>query len=156
MAAKAQTDTAVPAAFDLAEIEAVDSDSLVINHPVTGQPTTWVLQIAGPGHPVTEAINKEAQRERLDLERRIETTRRNGKKWKGDDADPDAERAKTEQRIARRIIGWSPVTHNGQPFPYSQENALSLISEPRWTKVWQQILEHFDSDAAFTKRSAKT
>lgn len=147
---------AAAAAFDLSEIESLDVDELTINHPVTGAPTTWTMQLAGPGHPVTLALQRQAQRERLELNKRIETTRANGKKWKGEDVDPEEEKTRIDRRAAQRILGWSAVTHNGVAFPYTPENALALFAEPRWTKVWQQIMEHFDSDAAFTKRSART
>jgi hypothetical protein len=140
--------------FDLGSIEVADVAKLAIKHPTTGQPTTWVLDIAGPGHPVSEAIQEEASRERLRIDREIMMARANGKKWKGPDIDPEADKARTFGRIAKRILGWSPVTMNGEKFSYSPENALALLREPRFAWVASQILDFFGEDAAFIRASA--
>src|SRR3546814_9825047 len=53
----------------------------------------------------------------------------NGRKWKGDEIDPDAETRRQAERLARRILGWTPVVVNGQDFPYSRANAVALMLE---------------------------
>jgi hypothetical protein len=141
--------------FDLGSIEVADVAKLAIKHPTTGQPTTWVLDIAGPGHPVSEAIQNEAARERLAIEREQTMARVNGRKWKGPDVDPEAENARVFGRIAKRIIGWSRVTMNGEDFPYSAANAVALLREPRFAWVNAQILDFLGEDAAFIRASEK-
>lgn len=140
--------------FDLASVEVADIAKLTIKHPTTGKLTTWILDIAGPGHPVSEAIQNEAARERLQLQREQDMARVNGRKWKGPDVDPDAENKKVYGRIAKRILNWSAVSMNGEAFPYTSENALRLLTEPRFAWVREQALEFFAEDAAFLKASA--
>ncbi len=142
--------------FDLASVQIADVAKLTIKHPTTSAPTTWIIEIAGPGHPVTEALQNEAQRERLLMQRDQEQARVNGRKWKGPDVDPEGETARTFGRIAKRLLGWSPVTMNGEAFPYSAENALAVMREPRFAWVTTQIIEFLGEDAAFIRASAQT
>lgn len=142
--------------FDLGTVQVTDVAKLAIKHPTTGAPTTWVIDIAGPGHPVTEAIQAEAGRERLQLQRDQDMARVNGRKWKAPDADPEAENVKVFGRIAKRLLGWTPVTMNGEAFPYSAENAVKLLREPRFAWVAAQILDFMAEDSAFIQASAKS
>lgn len=155
-AAPAASTSAAPAAFELSEIESVDSAWINVNHPKTGLPTPWRMELAGPGHPATLAIQKEAHRDRLALDRRIENARVNGKKYKADEVDVEADRRQTAERLARRIIGWTPLTVDGKAFEYSPANALVLMTEPRWSRVFEQLVEYLSGEAAFTKGSATT
>lgn len=143
------------APFDLGSVKVADVVDLPIKHPTSGDPTSWVLQIAGPGHAVTLALQNETARERMTIERDQEQARVNGRKWKGPDVDPETERQKTLRRVARRIVGWSPVTMNGQAFPYSADAAAALMLEPRHIWVREQVLAMFGEDAAFIVRSAR-
>lgn len=145
---------AAPAAvFDLAELEAVDSDWLTVKNQA-GHPTTWKVHLAGPGHDVTLAAQREAQAERLAKARRIEMAQVNHRKWKGEEVDAEAEAKRSAEQIARRIIGWTPVVVNGQDFPYSAANAVALMWEPRWAFVQVQVVDYLTSETAFTKGSA--
>src|SRR3546814_358663 len=141
------------AVFDLTEVVAVDSDWITIAGK-DGKPTTWKIELAGPGHPETLAGQREVQAERMAKARRIEAAQVNGRKWKGDEIDPDAETRRQAERLARRILGWTPVVVNGQDFPYSRANAVALMLEPRWSFVQSQVVDYLVSDAAFTKGSA--
>jgi hypothetical protein len=47
------------------------------------------------------------------------------------------------------------VTMNGEPFPYTAENATALLHEPRFSWVAPQFWEFIGSDAAFIEGSAK-
>lgn len=154
MAVKTHDPAPPPAAFDLAALEAVDTEWL--NVLKDGKPTGWRIQLAGPGHPETIAVQREAQAERLTKAKRIEATQVNRKKWKPEDVDADAEAREFAEQLARRIVGWDPVTINGADFPYSRANALALMSEPRWVFVQNQVVEYFLADTAFTKSSATT
>ncbi len=142
--------------FDLGSVQIADVAKLAIKHPTSGAPTTWIIDIAGPGHPVTEAIQVEAQRERLAIEKEQQQARVNGRKWKGPDVDPDAENARVFGRIAKRLLGWTPVTMNGEAFPYTAENALALLREPRFAWVSAQVLDFMAEDSAFIRASAKS
>jgi hypothetical protein len=140
--------------FDLGSVVLQDVAPLTINHPTTGQPTGWVLDIAGPGHDVSIAIGHEMARERMHIAREQEMARVNGRKWKGSEQDPETERKATARRWSRRILGWSAVTMNGAPFPYSAENATALLDEPRFAWVATQFWDFMAADAAFIGSSA--
>ena len=151
---EATTPPAAPALFDLGSITAADTVPLTMRHPITRQATTWVLTLAGPGHPETLAVRNEATRERLEEERAKEVARANGRRWDGPEIDPDRDRAVGIARAARRIVGWSPVTINGVPFPYSRENAQALLTHPDHQWAADQIFNAFADDAAFFRVSA--
>ena len=142
-------------AFDLGSVVVQDTATLTISHPITGEPTTWTMQIAGPGHPETVAIANELTRQRLHLEREQEQARVNGRKWKAPDVDAEQQRRDLAQRFARRILGWSPVTMNGEPFAYTRENAVRLLHEPAYGWVATQFYDFVAADAAFIGSSAK-
>jgi hypothetical protein len=140
--------------FDLGQITAVNAGALVIVHPVTGQATGWTITIAGPEHPVTEAVAKELQAENDARSREIEQARVNGRKWKAPD-DGEAVRKKMTERLARRILGWSPVSFDGAPFEYNAAHALRLMDEGKFQPIAKQVLDYLADEASFTKRSAK-
>ncbi|NKC30202.1 hypothetical protein [Falsiroseomonas selenitidurans] len=142
--------------LDIDSVETADVAILTIHHPATGAATTWKMQIAGPGHAATLALQNEVARERLREEKAQEQARANGRKWKATDLDPEEERLKSMRRVSRRIIGWSDVTLNGQAFPYSAENAFLVMSDPKRGWIAQQVMDFFGSDAAFIKSSART
>ena len=140
--------------FDLGSVSVVDVAKLAVRHPQTTAPTGWIIDIAGPGHPETIALGNETARERLVQQREQEQARVNGKKWKGGDVDPDSERDRNLSRIARRILGWTPVTLNGEAFAYSPANAILLLKEPAYTWAATQVYEFLGEDASFIKTSA--
>lgn len=142
--------------FDLASTAAADMGRLTVLHPKTSEPTTWVIDLAGPAHPETIAIGAEAARERATLEREQATMMARGRKVKLPEVDIEGDRDRTLGRIARRILDWSPVSMNGEAFPYSRENALRLLKDPRYSAVASQILDFLGDDAAFIASSAKT
>lgn len=145
----------VPALFDLGSITAVNTGTLTVLHPVTGEPTNWTITLAGPEHPVTEAISDEIVSENDARQRQQEQARVNGKKWKAPD-EGEAARKKTTERLARRILGWTPVTFDGVAFDYNAINAFRLVDEGKFLPVAKQVIDFLNDDASFTKRSAKT
>lgn len=140
--------------FDLSEIATNDTGTLAIRHPVTGEPTSWVLTLAGPGHPAYEEWSAEGQREAARKSRAIEQARANGKKWKAEESDVEAEEAKARARLSRIILGWTPVRVDGADYPWSKQNAEAMCVSQRWNRVRAQILEYMNDEKAFTTRSA--
>jgi hypothetical protein len=63
---------------------------------------------------------------------------------------------KTFRRAARRIVGWTPVTMNGEGFPYSAENAFRLLNDLKFGWVAERFYAYLGEDAAFIESSAKT
>lgn len=137
-------------AFDLGEALLADEAKLTIRNPKTGAPTSWVLTIAGPGHKVMAEIKAETARERYAAERAALGGRRAQA-----EADPVAADQRAVRRLSRRILGWTPVTLQGQPFPYSAENAAQLLTDARYELLGRQVIDFLLSDEAFIASSAK-
>jgi len=140
--------------FDLGSVPVTDVAHLHVLHPKTTEPTGWIIDLAGPAHPETIAIGNEAVRERAVLEREQATAMARGRKVKLPDLDIEGDRTRTLGRIARRILGWTPVTMNGEAFAFSRDNAIVLLKDPRYAWVGTQILDFLGEDANFIGTSA--
>lgn len=142
--------------LDISLFAAEDTADWHVPHPVTGGPTTWVWTFAGPGHPQTvEAANKAIAR-RLREEKLREQAQVNGRKWTAEDRTPETVRAENVRLVTDRLLGWSPIKINGADFPFSLENATTLLSDPKMGRLFNGAIAFLGDDAAFTKRSAAT
>jgi len=141
--------------FDPASVQVADVATMTVRHPKDDTETTWLIFLAGPGHQATLAMQNETARERMVIERDIEQARANGKKWKGRDVDPEADRLTSLRRVSRRLVGWAGVGTAEQPFEWSPERAEALMTEPRFSWVASQVLEYFNTDAVFIVTSAR-
>lgn len=141
--------------IDLSSFDA--SDEAVMNvKALDGTESGWLWTFAGPGHAATiEASNKLA-RERLRKERAQEQAVVNGRKWKADEETPDDVVERNVGLVTGRLLGWSTVTMNGSPFPFSAENAAMILKDRRKQHILLQALEFLGDETAFTGRSAKT
>ena len=142
---------AVPS-FSLDAFEASDTGKMQVLD-AAGNPTGWFWEFAGPGHPKTEAINNRFARERLHKQQQIEQAQANGRKWKADQEDPAAVRAKNIADLVERLVGWSAVEIGGKDFPYTAENAIDFLSHPKRIGVLTQAMEFLTSERAFSPRS---
>ena len=143
-----------PVAFDVADLQSTDTAELAIVHPATGQPTTWVWTLAGPGHPATLAQSDRLARTALKAAAMKEQATVNRKKWHEDVREPADVRAENVRFYAERVLGWSPVRFNGQDFPYSRESCIAFLANPQNDKIYGQLTAYFQADDSFTKRSA--
>jgi hypothetical protein len=143
-------------AFDLSDLKSTETDELAIVHPLTGAPTTWVWTLAGPGHPKSIESANIAARDALRLTRLREQAVVNRRKWVEPDRTPDDMRRENAESFATRVLGWTPIKLNGNDYPYTRENVVGLLLDPSFGKVYLQLLEYFNSDESFTKRSATT
>jgi hypothetical protein len=141
--------------FNIDELRSTETDELPIVHPATGQPTTWVWTLAGPGHPKTIEQSERQARDALRLQRQREQAIVNRKKWIEPERSPDEIRDENARSFAARVLGWTPARINGDDYPFSQENAVKLLLEPAYGRIYVQLLEHFTADASFTQRSVK-
>ena len=140
--------------FDISEIESAETGELAIVHPSTGEPTTWVWTLAGPGHPKAIEAANVAAREQLRINRLRDQAQANRRKWIEPDRSPDEMRLDNAKSFAIRVLGWTPVRMNGEDYTYSQENVIKLLLNPAYGRIYTQLLEYFTSDESFTKRSA--
>lgn len=139
------------AAFDLSSIDAVDEARMTV--VVNGKLTTWEWVFAGPGHPQTVEQSDRLSKERLHREHQQEQARVNGKKWKAPEETADEVLDRNVRIVAERLLDWTPVTLNGEPYPFSRENAVTLLKDRRKSALLIQALEFLGDEAAFSKRS---
>jgi hypothetical protein len=139
--------------FDLDDLRSTDVAELAIVHPKTGEATTWIWTLAGPGHPRTiEAANISA-REAMRVQRLREQAMVNRRKWIEPERTPDEMRRENAESFAIRVLDWTPVKLTGNDYPYSRENVVKLLLNPSFGKIYLQLLEYFNSDESFTKHS---
>ena len=140
--------------FDIDEVRAMDTAEVPIVHPSTGQPTTWIWTLAGPGHPKSVEAANIALREMLRVQKLKDQAQANRKKWIEPDRTPDEARLENIKSFALRVLGWTPARIGGADYPYSNENVISLLKDRAYDKLYTQLLEYFTSDESFTKPSA--
>jgi hypothetical protein len=137
--------TALPASFDIAGFEDVQSGTVAIRDPLTGAPTALVIEIAGPEHPLR-------RRDSFDRQRRVRQDIMKSGKVQLD--DPEEEEQEQIDKIARYTLGWSGLTIGGQAVPYSRQAAQQLYSDPKRRWLRDQVRAALDERERFIKRSA--
>lgn len=143
---------AAPAAedsFDISALETADTAILEIRHPGTGMPSGWKWTIAGPGHPVTVEQGTRLSRKVLAEARLKEQAAVNGKKWRGDDRDPEEIRRENAETFAERVLGWTDIKLRGEVYPYSRENVVKLLLDPKMGTIYNQLIEFLRNDDSF-------
>jgi hypothetical protein len=114
-----------------------------------------VITFAGPGHPKTIELADHRARQQLREEKAKEQARVNGRKWKAEEKTPADQRAENVEWIADRIVGWSPVRINGEDLPYSRENAIKVLADPKKGWFFRQCLDFLLAEENFMKSFAK-
>lgn len=148
------SDASPPAAVDLTAIMPADTADLHIVAPGTNRRTGWVITFAGPGHERAIALSNNAQRKRLALEQRIEQARVNGRKWKGDDKQPEENRREFIEDLVGRIVTWTPVDIGDGPIAFSDKAAVELLLRPKMGFAVAQISDFLLDERSFTTGSA--
>ena len=143
-----------PAVFDLADFSAVDEADLNIRHPVTGEPTGWIITFAGPAHPQTIALHDRLARQSLIEEKAQRQAQINGRKWKAEDETHEERQAKNIRQLADRIVRWSPIKINGETIPFSQQNAIKILSDKSKGFVAQQCVDFLGAEQTFLPKPA--
>lgn len=140
--------------FDISTFQDADTAEMVVNHPRTGEPTTWKITFAGPGHPATVALADRIARKNAKDAREKEMARVNGRKWRGEDVPVEQRRRENAEHFAARMISWTPVRINGEDYPFTPENAVKLLLDPNYGRLFTQIVEFLADEDAFSKSSA--
>lgn len=150
------TNTAAPAALPcLDDLVPADTATLAILN-VARQPIGWNIVLAGPTHPVTLALADEVMQEGLNRQHDIATAQIAGKAYTVPAETAEQVRKRTSARVAKRILGWNDVTIGGEVLSYSPSNALRLTGEPKFRRIYDQIVEYLGGEKAFTTSSAPT
>ena len=139
------------AAFDptLFKKSTRDVADMVVLHPQTQAPTSWVWHFAGPSHPLTIARNDRLARESLEEANKIRRTRGNGKKYKPENMNPDQARRDALEEILDVCLGWS-----GSTIEYSRETAMNMLLDPGYWSLLRQVNDFMDDEVAFIETSA--
>lgn len=116
--------------MDLALYEQKEQCEYQLETPA-GDKLDVVFQLAGPNHP------KRKDRERRQLARSLREFNRSGKRTVEDDPDELVEQQ--TERLVACTLGWSNLSIDGAPFPYSEANARALYQDPRFEWVRGQV-----------------
>ena len=141
--------------FDVSDFDSADTAEMPVAHPVTSEPTSWVITFAGPGHVKTIDLANRRARQQLREEKAKEQARVNGRRWKAEDKTPTDQRAENVEWIADRIVGWTPVKINGEDLPYSRENAIKPLTDPKKGWLFRQCLEFLLAEENLMQSSVK-
>jgi hypothetical protein len=145
---------AAPEPFDIASIATLDTAEMIILHPVTSAPTTWVWTIAGPGHPTGIAADRAASDEQRREDLAKEKARVNGRKWSGDFVDSVEQQQKNAAYFAKKVLGWSPVRINGADLVYSIPNVVKILIDPHYQSIYRQLIDFLIDEKSFMKPSS--
>lgn len=140
-------------AFDISEIDSVEEAEMEIL--ANGRPTDWKWRFAGPSHPWGIAQSTRLSRASLGKRRLQEQQQLNGKKIKVSEQTPDEVLEDNVNFVLERLLGWSEITMNGEPYPFNDENARRLLMDRKKGALLQQAIEFILDDNSFMQRSAK-
>ena len=140
--------------FDLAALDAADEARMEVI--VNGRGTGWVWTFAGPGHPRAVEQSNRLARDELQRQRLKEQAQANAKKWKAPERTPDELLDENVAFVLERLLGWSDITDKGAPFPFTPENARTMLMDRRKRSLLQQAMEFILDDSSFTGPSARS
>lgn len=117
---------------------------LEILHPVTGEKTGLVVQVASYR---SERVKR--------VQRRLGNAAiREGKKNPKKVGTVEEIEERTNEIVAAAIVGWN-MTKGSDPVPCTPEKIIEIVSDPRYFFIAEQVDKAADEDANFTKRSPK-
>jgi hypothetical protein len=141
--------------IDLSNLLPADTATYEVLKPGGIEATGWVVTFAGPSHPRAVAWANEAARKGLREAKQIKDAQINGRKFKGDDKEPDDVRRENVQWVTARIVGWDPAPDFGDgPIEFSDKAATDLLIKPEMGWVFSQFVDFLGNDTSFTQRSA--
>jgi hypothetical protein len=141
-------------AFEIEELRATDTDELAIMHPVTGAATSWCWTLAGPAHPQTIAQSDRIARELMRRDSLRNQAIVNRKKWAEPEKTPEDQRRENAEFFADRVLGWTAARINGENYPFTRDNAVKLLLDPAYGRIYAQLSQYFQAEDSFTRRAA--
>jgi hypothetical protein len=142
--------------FDLAAADAQDEAVLVIKHPTTDKPTTWLWTFYGPGHPKTVTIADQAARAALRSLHDQKQARINGKKYKVEEQSLEELRAESVDSIVARLKEFTPVNFGSEIISFTPDKARELLLDRKKGWLYNQVIEFLKADENFIQPSAKS
>lgn len=137
--------------FSLSDFAAAETADMVV--VIDGRASDWVWTFAGPGHAQTIALSSKLAKEALDQQQAVEQALVNGRKVKVPTPTTEEVRAKNIDNVVARIVGWTPVRIDGKDYPFTQDNARALLSNPAMPFA-MQAMEFLAADDAFRPKKA--
>jgi len=141
--------------FDISAFKTLATADMVVNHPITGVPTKWIITFAGPGHPQTVDLADRQARRRLTEDKNKLQAQVNGRKYKAPDLSPEDVRDEIVGDIVDRIVTWTPVRLDGEAVEFSKAKAVALLRDPAYGKLFEQIIDFLAAERSFMPRSAQ-
>lgn len=138
--------------ISLSAMRAVDQSDLEIL--ANGEPTGWVITLAGPGHPKTVALHDDVGRRVLHREAQKEQAQVNGRKYKAVETDIGARRRENVADVVARIIDWKGLNDDGAEIKFSADEAVKILLDPALGWAFQQVRDYLDDERSFMRRSA--
>lgn len=139
--------------LDLSSALPLSSFVLELKMPGTDRPSGWSIELAGPSHEQTIALNNIVGRETIEQEAAILQAQVNGRKYKADVDPVDARRRKNVGRVCRRIIGWTPApifkNVSPDPIPFSLAAATDLFLRQDMAGFFVQVTDYLNGERAF-------
>src|ERR1700687_4294943 len=112
---------------------------LVIRHPQTQEPTTWIWTLYGPGHPNTVQLATKLTRRALRELADQKQAQVNGKKWKAEDQSYDELHFKNVESIVARTKTFTPVKIGAETTAFTPEGAQKLLSDRKMSWLFNQL-----------------
>lgn len=133
--------------FDLNSLDTLTRSQtgtdMPVTHPRTRAP---ILQDNGQPHTITlRGRNSDAYR---DMQRSLQERRADMAARGIAPSREELERDDVDLLVAC-TVGWTDMTMDGQPFPYSPENARRLWSDRRFVFLRDAAITHIREDANF-------
>ncbi|GCL61490.1 hypothetical protein [Pseudaquabacterium pictum] len=123
--------------FDILAFEDAEAADLRIKHPITGAPTTMVVQLAGPEHPVRRRIvlaRQRRMRAQLAQTGELQVT------------DPEEDELDELELLVACTLGW-----RGAAQPYSPAAARDAFNDPRRRWLRDQVQRGLKDRQFFTR-----
>lgn len=118
-----------------------------------GSPSGWFIRFAGPGHEKTRALNERLAR--ADNERRASAKPQSAaRKAALEPESTEAQMRSIAEALAGRILGWRGFGDNGVEIGFSEEMAVRVFMDPKWSFVVGQCLDFIADRVSFMKPSA--
>jgi hypothetical protein len=134
--------------FDIAQFETFDFEQvseLEIMHPVTGQPTGLVVGVRS----YRSEVVKRTQRRLGNAA--ILANKKNPKRA----GTVEEVEEKTNEIVAASVAHWN-MKNDGKDVPATPESVMSIISQPKFFFIAEQIDARADEDARFMTPSQKS
>lgn len=142
-------------AFDLDDIQDLESAEIELLHPKTGNGLGAFVTLAGPEHPdrkrLTMAMIRRMRTEQARAAAANAVAVRTGKQPAVNVTDPEDDTAETIENLAAITLAWRGMKFGGQEMACTKQAALDLYRDPKRQWIVRQLIERMNAVDVFTK-----